>query len=90
MHAVEADPAALAWARRNIAEHVAAGGTPVTLHPADVRWTDLLLELESHVDLVLCNPPYVPDGTRCRPRSPTGTRRARCSAARTAWTSSAR
>ena len=61
-------PAALTWARRNIAEHVAAGGTPVTLHAADVRWTDLLLELESHVDLVLCNPPYVPDGTAAAAR----------------------
>ena len=67
VHAVEADPAALTWARRNIAEHVDAGGTPVTLHHADVRWPDLLLELESHVDLVLCNPPYVPDGADLPP-----------------------
>jgi release factor glutamine methyltransferase len=62
VHAVEADPAALTWARQNVADHVDAGGTPVALHHADVRWKDLLLELESHVDLVLCNPPYVPDG----------------------------
>ncbi|WP_214404120.1 peptide chain release factor N(5)-glutamine methyltransferase [Pseudonocardia lacus] len=62
VHAVEADAAALTWARRNVAEHVDAGGSPVTLHHADVRRNDLLLELESHVDLVLCNPPYVPDG----------------------------
>jgi release factor glutamine methyltransferase len=62
VHAVEADAAALTWARRNIADHVEAGGTPVVLHHADVRWKDLLLELESHVDLVLCNPPYVPEG----------------------------
>jgi release factor glutamine methyltransferase len=62
VHAVEADPVALSWARRNIAEHVDAGGTPVTLHHADVRWPDLLIDLESRVDLVLCNPPYVPDG----------------------------
>ncbi|MGI9004385.1 MAG: peptide chain release factor N(5)-glutamine methyltransferase [Pseudonocardia sp.] len=63
VHAVEADPAALTWARRNLSDHVATGGTPVTLHAADVRCNDLLAELESHVDLVLCNPPYVPDGT---------------------------
>lgn len=63
VHAVEADTGALTWARRNISDHAAAGGTPVVLHAADVRWTDLLIELESHVDLVLCNPPYVPDGT---------------------------
>lgn len=62
VHAVEADPVALSWARRNIAEHVDAGGTPVVLHHDDVRRRDLLLDLESRVDLVVCNPPYVPDG----------------------------
>ena len=67
VHAVEADPAALTWAQRNIDAHVAAGGTPVTLHATDVRWPDLLVELETHVDLVLCNPPYVPDGTPLPP-----------------------
>jgi release factor glutamine methyltransferase len=67
VHAVEADAAALSWARTNVAAHVAAGGTPVTLHAADVRWPDLLPELESRVDLVLCNPPYVPDGTPLPP-----------------------
>jgi release factor glutamine methyltransferase len=67
VHAVEADSVALTWAQRNISAHVNAGGTPVTLHAADVRWTDLLVELESHVDLVLCNPPYVPDGTMLPP-----------------------
>ena len=67
VHAVEADPAALSWARRNVAAHADAGGTPVVLHAADVRWPDLLPELESRVDLVLCNPPYVPDGTPVPP-----------------------
>jgi release factor glutamine methyltransferase len=67
VHAVEADQAALVWARRNIHEHVTAGGTPVTLHAADVRWSDLLIDLESRVDLVLCNPPYVPDDTPLPP-----------------------
>jgi release factor glutamine methyltransferase len=67
VHAVELDPAALTWARRNVAEHAAAGGTPVTVHAADVRWPDLLVELETRVDLVLCNPPYVPDGTPLAP-----------------------
>ena len=67
MHAVEADPAALSWARRNVEAHAAAGGTPVALHAADVRWPDLLPDLETHVDLVLCNPPYVPDGTPVPP-----------------------
>ncbi|NWJ73979.1 peptide chain release factor N(5)-glutamine methyltransferase [Pseudonocardia sp. ICBG1122] len=67
VHALEADPSALSWTRRNLDAHVAAGGRPVTLHVADVRWTDLLIELEGAVDLVVCNPPYVPDGTPVPP-----------------------
>jgi release factor glutamine methyltransferase len=67
VHAVEMEPAALTWARHNIAEHAAAGGTPVTLHAADVCSPDLLVELETRVDLVLCNPPYVPEGTPLPP-----------------------
>ena len=67
VHAVEVDPAALAWARRNVETHVAAGGTPVTVHAADVREPDLLPELRTRVDLLLCNPPYVPDGTPVPP-----------------------
>jgi release factor glutamine methyltransferase len=63
VHAVESDTSALAWARRNIDTH----GGRVALHAADVRWNDLLVELEAHVDLVLCNPPYVPDGTPLPP-----------------------
>jgi release factor glutamine methyltransferase len=67
VHAVEVDPAALTWAHRNVAEHAAAGGAAVTLHAADVRSPDLLVELETRVDLVLCNPPYVPDGAPLPP-----------------------
>ena len=67
VHAVESDPAALVWARRNIDQHALGSATPVLLHAADVRRPDLLLELESHVDLVLCNPPYIPDGTPLPP-----------------------
>jgi len=63
VHAVESDPHALSWARRNIADH----GDPVRLHAADVRDRGLLGKMESRVDLVLCNPPYVPDGTRVDP-----------------------
>jgi len=63
VHAVEADPAALVWARRNITEH----GGRVVLHAADVREPDLLAELTGRVDLLVCNPPYVPDGTPVPP-----------------------
>lgn len=62
VHAVELDPDALAWARRNI-------GATATLHHADVRGPDLLTELAGSVDLVLCNPPYVPDGTLVAPEA---------------------
>jgi len=67
VHAVEVDQGALSWAARNVSDHVMAGGTSITLHAADVRRSDLLLDLESHVDLVLCNPPYVPAGTPVPP-----------------------
>jgi release factor glutamine methyltransferase len=85
-----ADAAALSWARRNVEAHAAAGGPPVALHAADVRWPDLLPELETRVDLVLCNPPYVPDGTPVPPEVASFDRRARSSAAPTAWRSSGR
>lgn len=67
VHAVEVDADAMTWAQRNVEAHVEAGGTPVYLHTADVRQNDLLIELEAHVDLVLCNPPYVPDSTPLPP-----------------------
>lgn len=67
VHALEADPAALSWTRRNLAAHSDGGGHPVTLHVADVRSPDLLVELEGSVDLVVCNPPYVPEGTAVPP-----------------------
>jgi release factor glutamine methyltransferase len=63
VHAVEIDAGALAWARRNIADH----GDRVVLHAADVREPDLLADLTGRVDLVVCNPPYVPEGTLVPP-----------------------
>lgn len=53
VHAVEVDPGALAWARRN----VEATGLPITLYQADVATA--LPGLAGHVDLVASNPPYV-------------------------------
>ncbi|MFL6118623.1 peptide chain release factor N(5)-glutamine methyltransferase [Actinophytocola sp.] len=61
VHAVEVDPTALAWARRNL------GDSGVRLHAGDVTDPSLLTELDAQVDLVLCNPPYVPVDTPVPP-----------------------
>ncbi len=55
VHAVEREPAALEWARRNVAG-TRAGGR-VELHHADAR--DALHDLDGCVDLVVSNPPYL-------------------------------
>jgi release factor glutamine methyltransferase len=55
VYAVEREPAALMWLRRN------AGGTSVRVVPGDVADPAVLSELDGRVDLVLCNPPYVPE-----------------------------
>jgi release factor glutamine methyltransferase len=61
VYAVERDPAALEWLRRNTA------GTPVRVVEGDVTDPGLLADLDGTVDLVLCNPPYVPAGTPVPP-----------------------
>jgi release factor glutamine methyltransferase len=58
--AVERSPAALAWLRRNAADRVAAGDPPIEVVAADVTAPDLLADLVGRVDVLLCNPPYVP------------------------------
>jgi release factor glutamine methyltransferase len=67
VHAVEIDSVALSWARRNSDLRVEAGDTPIRLHSGDVTNPKLLADLEGTVDLVLCNPPYVPAGTEVPP-----------------------
>ncbi|MGS2808979.1 peptide chain release factor N(5)-glutamine methyltransferase [Nocardia sp. MW-W600-9] len=61
VHAVELDPAALTWARRNADDRSADGDTPITLHAADVTDPALLTALSGRVDLVVSNPPYIPE-----------------------------
>ena len=53
--------AALDYARKN------AAGTPVQFVCADVTDPGVLTELDGQVDLVVSNPPYVPDGAELEP-----------------------
>jgi release factor glutamine methyltransferase len=57
VHAVEREPDALAWTRRNAANRIAAGDPEVHLHLGSVE--DSLLDLDGQFDLVASNPPYV-------------------------------
>jgi release factor glutamine methyltransferase len=52
VHAVELDPGAVAWAERNLA------GTGVELRQGDMA--DAFGDLDGTVDVVVCNPPYIP------------------------------
>ncbi len=61
VHAVELDSTALAWARRNMSD------STVRLHMGDVTDPGLMVDMDNQVDLVLCNPPYVPIGTQVPP-----------------------
>jgi release factor glutamine methyltransferase len=61
--AVERDPAALEWLRRNASLRIGAGDHPIEVVAGDVTDPAVLCELDGAVDLLLCNPPYVPDGT---------------------------
>ncbi|MGY2002373.1 peptide chain release factor N(5)-glutamine methyltransferase [Blastococcus sp. SYSU DS1024] len=62
--AVERDPGAISWTRHNAAARAAAGDTPVDVVAGDMTDPELLRELDGAVDLVVSNPPYVPDGAR--------------------------
>jgi len=59
--AVENDPGALAWLRRNALE------TGVEVVEGDVTDPSLLAECDGTVDAVVSNPPYVPEGTPVSP-----------------------
>ncbi|MFC7340979.1 peptide chain release factor N(5)-glutamine methyltransferase [Saccharopolyspora griseoalba] len=67
VHAVEKDPTALSWARRNAERRTQVGDTPISLYSGDVTDPTVFMDLDGVVDLVLCNPPYVPDGTPVPP-----------------------
>ena len=57
VHAVERDPQALDWTRRNAVLRVAAGDPEVHLHLDSVE--GCLADLDGRFDLVVSNPPYV-------------------------------
>jgi release factor glutamine methyltransferase len=59
--AVENSAAALEYARRNLTD------TGVELLDADVTHVDLRHDLDGGVDLVVANPPYIPDGAELDP-----------------------
>jgi release factor glutamine methyltransferase len=64
VHAVEADPLARQWTEQNIAACAAAAphtAGRVRLHAAD--FATALAELDGTVDLVVTNPPYIPEGS---------------------------
>lgn len=67
VHAVEIDPDALRWARRNADIRSAAGDTPITLYDDDVTDPELLTGLDGQVDIVVANPPYIPEGADLAP-----------------------
>lgn len=52
VYAVELDPGAVSWAERNLA------GTGVELREGDMA--DAFADLDGTVDVVVCNPPYIP------------------------------
>ncbi|MFD2421042.1 peptide chain release factor N(5)-glutamine methyltransferase [Amycolatopsis pigmentata] len=67
VYAVDSDPHALAWARHNADVRAEAGDTPIRLYSGDVGDDTIFAELDGLVDLVLCNPPYVPPGGELPP-----------------------
>ena len=62
--AVERDAGAIEWTRHNAATRTAAGDTPIAVLSGDMTDPGLLRELDGAVDVVVSNPPYVPDGAR--------------------------
>lgn len=65
--AVERDPAALVWLRRNAADRASAGDTPIEVVAGDATDPAVLAGRDGAVDLVVSNPPYVPQGVPLPP-----------------------
>ncbi len=67
VHAVEIDDAAFAWTSRNALVRKEAGDRPIALHQGDVTDRSLLPELDGRVDVIVSNPPYVPQDAVLEP-----------------------
>ncbi|MEE1782248.1 peptide chain release factor N(5)-glutamine methyltransferase [Streptomyces sp. SP17BM10] len=61
VHAVEFDPIAADFARRNAARRAALGDTEVTVHEGPADRAGALTGVAAEADLVLANPPFMPD-----------------------------
>lgn len=68
VHAVEMDDRAVEWTRRNVdalSDEVASRGSVITLHHADAGTVAAddgpLVALRGRVDVVVSNPPYIPE-----------------------------
>lgn len=61
VYAVELDPDALQWLRRNSEARKAAGDRAIEIIAADATDPELLRDLDGTVAAVLTNPPYVPE-----------------------------
>lgn len=67
VYAVESSPPTLSWLWRNAAQRAAAGDRPVEVVVGDATAPAVLAGRDGGVDLVVCNPPYVPAGTPVPP-----------------------
>lgn len=67
VYAVERSVRALRWLRRNVADRAAAGDPPVRVVIGDALDPVILSELDGMVDLLVSNPPYVPEGVPVPP-----------------------
>lgn len=65
--ALELDKVALAWARHNADACAAEGDRRVELYAGDVSNPRLFTEFDGMADLVVCNPPYIPEGAELDP-----------------------
>lgn len=68
VHAVEGDEAAARWLTRNVASHSDQLAARLYAHREDVATcaAGVLRDIAGTVDIVVANPPYIPDGSHIR------------------------